>query len=40
MFLEGSAVTVEIEVFDGVVLDTEFDEEGNSNIGITLRYDF
>ncbi len=37
---QGSAVVVEVEVFDGVVVDTEVDQEGGSNIGITLRYDF
>jgi len=37
---QGSAVTVEVEVFDGVVVDTEFGQEQGSNIGITLRHDF
>ncbi|MGR3717588.1 MAG: translocation/assembly module TamB domain-containing protein [Thermohalobaculum sp.] len=36
----GSAVVIEVEVFKGVVVDTEFDEEGSANIGITLRRDF
>jgi autotransporter translocation and assembly factor TamB len=37
---QGSALTVEVEVFDGVVVDTEFGQEQGSNIGITLRRDF
>jgi len=37
---QGSAVTVEVEVFDGVVVDTEIGEKGNANIGIMLRHDF
>jgi autotransporter translocation and assembly factor TamB len=37
---QGSAVVVEVEVFDGVVVDTEVDQEGGTNIGITLRHDF
>ncbi|HUS55871.1 MAG TPA: translocation/assembly module TamB domain-containing protein [Thermohalobaculum sp.] len=37
---QGSAVTVEVEVFDGVVVDTEFGPEQGSNIGITLQRDF
>jgi translocation and assembly module TamB len=37
---QGSAVTVEVTVFDGVVVDTELGQEGSSNIGITLRHDF
>ncbi len=36
----GSAVTVEVEVFNGVVVETEVDQEGGTNIGITLRHDF
>ncbi|MCH8952103.1 MAG: translocation/assembly module TamB domain-containing protein, partial [Proteobacteria bacterium] len=37
---QGSAVVVEVEIFDGVVVDTEVDQEGGTNIGITLRHDF
>jgi translocation and assembly module TamB len=37
---QGSAVTVEVDVFDGVVVDTEFGQQGGSNVGITLRKDF
>ena len=37
---QGSAVVVEVEIFDGVVVDTEVDQEGGANIGITLRHDF
>jgi autotransporter translocation and assembly factor TamB len=37
---QGSAVTVEVEVFDGVIVDTELGQEQGSNIGITLRHDF
>ena len=37
---QGSAVTVEVEVFDGVVIDTEIGQEGNSSAGISLRKDF
>jgi hypothetical protein len=33
-------VVIEVEVFKGVLVDTEFDEEGSANIGITLRRDF
>jgi translocation and assembly module TamB len=37
---QGSSVVVEVEVFNGVVVDTEVDQEGGANIGITLRHDF
>ncbi|HUF87735.1 MAG TPA: translocation/assembly module TamB domain-containing protein [Thermohalobaculum sp.] len=37
---QGSAVTVEVEVFSGVTIDTEIKQDGGSNIGITLRKDF
>jgi autotransporter translocation and assembly factor TamB len=37
---QGSAVTVEVEVFNGVVVDTELGQQGGSNIGVTLRKDF
>jgi translocation and assembly module TamB len=37
---QSSSVVVEVEVFDGVVLDSELGQEGNSSIGITLRHDF
>jgi autotransporter translocation and assembly factor TamB len=37
---QGSAVTVEVEVFEGVSVDSEFGQEGNSSFGITLRRDF
>jgi hypothetical protein len=33
-------VTVEVEVFDGVVVETEFGQEKGSNIGVTLRHTF
>ncbi|MDH3667890.1 MAG: translocation/assembly module TamB domain-containing protein [Paracoccaceae bacterium] len=36
----GSTVTVEVEVFDGVIVDTEVGQEGNSSAGISLRKDF
>ena len=36
----GTTVTVEIEVFDGVILDTELGQEGNSSAGVSLRKDF
>ncbi|MHA1536762.1 MAG: translocation/assembly module TamB domain-containing protein, partial [Alphaproteobacteria bacterium] len=37
---QGSAVVVEVEVFDGVIVETEIGQGGESNIGITLRHDF
>jgi translocation and assembly module TamB len=37
---QGSAVVVEVEVFKGVVVDTEVGQDGGGNIGITLRRDF
>ncbi|NIP75546.1 MAG: hypothetical protein GTN90_06020, partial [Xanthomonadales bacterium] len=37
---QGSTVTVEVEVFDGVIVDTEVGQEGNSSAGIGLRKDF
>lgn len=37
---QGSAVTVEVDVFDGVKVDSEVKEEGGSNIGIIWRKDF
>lgn len=37
---QGGAVVVEIEVFDGVVLDSEVSPERGANIGITLQKDF
>jgi translocation and assembly module TamB len=37
---QGSAVTVEVEIFDGVIVDTEFGQEKGSNIGVSLRHDF
>ncbi len=36
----GSTVTFEVEVFDGVIVDTEVGQEGNSSAGISLRKDF
>ena len=37
---QGSVVTVEVEVFKGVIVDTELGQQEGSNAGITLRYDF
>ncbi len=37
---QGSTATVEVEVFDGVIVDTEVGQEGNSSAGIGLRKDF
>ena len=37
---QGSTVTVEVEVFDGVVVDTEVGQAGNTSAGISLRKDF
>ena len=37
---QGTAVTVEVEVFEGVTVDTEVGQDGRSNIGITLKKDF
>jgi autotransporter translocation and assembly factor TamB len=37
---QGSAVTVEVDVFDGVKVDSEIKQEGGSNVGITWRKDF
>ncbi len=37
---QGSTVTVEVEVFDGVTADTEIKQDGSSNIGFTLKKDF
>jgi translocation and assembly module TamB len=37
---QGGAVIVEVEVFDGVVVDSEVGQDGGGNIGITLRRDF
>jgi translocation and assembly module TamB len=37
---QGSAVVVEVEVFDGVVVDTEVGQSSGADIGITLRKDF
>ncbi len=36
----GSALAVEVEIMDGVVVDTEVGQSGGSNSGISLRYDF
>jgi translocation and assembly module TamB len=37
---QGGAVAVEVEVFDGIVIDTEIGEKSGADIGITLRKDF
>jgi translocation and assembly module TamB len=37
---QGSVVAVEVEVFKGVIVDTELGQQEGSNAGITLRYDF
>jgi len=37
---QGGAVAVEVEVFDGIVVDTEVGQTSGADIGITLRKDF
>ncbi|HSF93905.1 MAG TPA: translocation/assembly module TamB domain-containing protein, partial [Thermohalobaculum sp.] len=37
---QGTTVTVEVEVFEGVKLDSEISQQGNSTVGITWRKDF
>ncbi|MHA1529852.1 MAG: translocation/assembly module TamB domain-containing protein [Alphaproteobacteria bacterium] len=37
---QGSEVVIEVEVFDGVIVDTDIDQGGGGNIGISLRRDF
>lgn len=37
---QGTTVTVEVDVFEGVKVDSEVTPEGTSNVGITWRKDF
>ncbi len=37
---QGTTLTVEVEVYDGITADTEVTPDGSSNIGITFRKDF
>jgi translocation and assembly module TamB len=37
---QGTTITVEVDVFNGVKVDSEIKQEGGSNVGVTWRKDF